>query len=530
MSGILLPGQGSKPQGEEQSQGLILPSSAARKREEPAPAPGAGEQSPGQPEGEAGAPEQQAATGGAPRRGRRQASAADFLFPPQGAQVQCPNCGTPFVVPIFSIVDLGANPELKQPLLGGQINAALCPSCGAGGPLAAPLMVHIPEKQFLGVLIPSEARVSEAQRQKLIGDLTQALMRKLPQEQRKGYMLQPRQYMDWQRFNEQLWEFEGVTAEMLRRQRTQTDLLYSLINLADDRKALEVAIARAGDLIDRQFFSLLDRMMVLVSSQGQREEADRFVALREALLELTPAGKEVAAQQERIRSVLMAIKPETTREQLLQQMVELYAEPDGRELVGAVVMGLPSLFDYQFLMALSQRLDTSTEEAEKANLEQLREMVLTVQEQLQANRQAAAQQAQQLLQDVLSAEDTEAALRANLDLVDELFLGVLASSIQQAERNNSTGAARRLRQVYDIALGLLQEGLPPDMQLMNRLLVVSDAGSKQELNALLEENRAMLTPDFVESLRRVEAEMRETGRTDLADRVKSIRGQVALKM
>lgn len=163
MSGILLPGQGNRPQGEEKEQGLVLPSSATRKREEPAQATadaGAGaavvNEGPAT-AADAGSTPQPAAApqpAQAPGRGRRP-SADDFLFPPQGAQVQCPNCGAPFVVPIFSIIDLGANPELKQPLLGGQINVAVCPSCGAGGPLAAPLMIHVPEKQFLGVLVPA---------------------------------------------------------------------------------------------------------------------------------------------------------------------------------------------------------------------------------------------------------------------------------------------------------------------------------------------------------------------------------------
>jgi hypothetical protein len=89
------------------------------------------------------------------------------------------------------------------------------------------------------------AGIDDIQRQKMIGDLTQALMRKLPQEQRRGYMLQPKQYMDWNRFNEQLWEFEGVTAEMLRRQRAQTELMQSLLGLADDPKALDLALGLA---------------------------------------------------------------------------------------------------------------------------------------------------------------------------------------------------------------------------------------------------------------------------------------------
>ncbi len=143
--------------------------------------------------------------------------------------------------------------------------------------------------------------MDDVQRQKLIGDLTQALMRRLPQEQRRGYMLTPKQYMDWQRFIEKLWEFQGVTPEMLRRQRAQTDALQNLVRLVDDEQALDIAIARYADLIDRQFFGLLDRLAVMISTQGDPQAAQQMMTLRNALLAKTDAGKEIKALQDKIR-------------------------------------------------------------------------------------------------------------------------------------------------------------------------------------------------------------------------------------
>ena len=300
MSGILLPGQDKRPQGggsagSSGSSGIELPKGYARKRsEEETAAQPSDEQLQAQPE--AGAPAEGADAAAQGRRGRGQ----EFLFPPTGAQVQCPSCGTPFVVPIFSIIDLGANPELLGALLGGQVNVAMCPNCGAGGALNAPLMIHDPGHDFLGVYTPPTG-MDDVQRQKLIGDLTQALMRRLPQEQRRGYMLTPKQYMDWQRFIEKLWEFQGVTPEMLRRQRAQTDALQNLVRLTDDEQALDIAIGRYADLIDRQFFGLLDRLAVMISSQGDPQAAQQMMALRNALLTKTEAGKEIKALQDKIR-------------------------------------------------------------------------------------------------------------------------------------------------------------------------------------------------------------------------------------
>jgi len=387
----------------------------------------------------------------------------------------------------------------------------------------------VPEKEWIGVLIPAEARLNEVQRQKVIGDMTQTLMRKLPQDQRRGYMLQPRQYMDWNRFLEQLWEFEGVTAEMLRRQRAQTELLQSLLSLANDRQALEMAIGRNGDLIDRGFFSLLDRMyLMLVSQPGAGSDATQelFTRLRTALLELTPAGREMATLQNRVRALVEKFRPGTTRDELLQTLLDAWQEPDGREIVGAVVLSMAPTMDYEFMLRLTERMEQSSDEAERKRMEELRAMVMAAQERLQQSSQAAAQQASQLLSELLQAEDLEQALRDNSELLDENFLSVLAASVQQAERNNSKGAARRLRQVYDLTIQILQEDLPPEIRLVNLLVAASE--NRSELKRVLEQHRDQLTPEFLDVLRRAEDEMRAEGRDALADRVKSIRAQVTL--
>src|SRR5215204_5887438 len=147
MSGILLPGQDKQPKSEgkiELPKGFTTPKKDERPQEQPA-ADNKSEtpQSPNQP------PADNA------QRGQRQPG-ADLLFPPRGAQIRCPSCSTPYVVPVFTIIDFGANPELRAPMLSGQINVAACPNCGAGGPLGAPLMIHDPEHNFLGVYVRME--------------------------------------------------------------------------------------------------------------------------------------------------------------------------------------------------------------------------------------------------------------------------------------------------------------------------------------------------------------------------------------
>ena len=304
------------------------------------------------------------------RRGRGN----EFLFPPTGAQVQCPSCGTPYVVPIFSIIDFGANPELLGALLGGQVNMAVCPSCGVGGPLSAPLMVHDPAHEYLGVYTPPTG-MDDIQRQKLIGDLTQALMRRLPQEARRGYMLTPKQYMDWQRFMEKFWEFQGVTPEMLRRQSLQSQAIQSLVGLADDPAALDIAIERNRSLIDRSFFALLDRLLMMVTNQGDQNTAQQMLALRSALLEKTEAGREIKALQDKVRTLIAGIAPSATREDVLEALLNAWQGDDGREVASSAAVALAPMLDYQFLLAIAHRLEQNPDAETAAKLEELRALV-----------------------------------------------------------------------------------------------------------------------------------------------------------
>jgi hypothetical protein len=342
-------------------------------------------------------------------------------------------------------------------------------------------------------------------------------------------MLQPTQFVDWQRFVEKLWEFEGVTAEMLRHQRDQSALLQRLVGLVNDDKALDLALERSAALVDRDFFNLLDQLVMMGRSQGQSDELALLMSLREKLLEKTPAGQQVRQQQDKIRGLLAKITPTTSRDELVDLAIEAWMADDGQQVVGTLAVAAPQLFDYQFLMLLSERIGGASTPEQRKKLEELRQFLVQMQEQLAARQQqsqeAVAQQVQQLLQEILQANDTEAVIREHIEEIDDTFLAFLAANIQQAERAKATAAARRLRGVYEQAVKILQESMPAELQLLNQLLTAPDEATTRQL---LKENRAMITPEFVDSLKPLESEMRETGRAELADRIKSLRAQMTL--
>lgn len=522
------------PAPKQPSGGIELPKGFARKRteEEQKPAPVEEAAPPAAPEAAppAGAPP---APQPAPARRGQPGQRPEFLFPPQGVQVQCPSCGTPFTAAVFSIIDLGANPELREPMLGGQVNAAICQKCGAGGALSAPLMVHDPENEFLGVLVPQQAQLQDMQVQQVIGEMSKALMGRLPNEQRRGYMLNPKQFFDWESFLEKFWGFEGVTPEMLRTQREQSELVTSLVRLVPDAKAMQMVAERRMNLINRDFFTLLGQVVAALTQQGQQEAVESISQLRTHLLETTPAGAEVKAMEEVLRQAVGKLRPDMSREDFLDLLLEYWqTSEDGESIAVSLLSVARGLADYEFLLALTARIDAADDPEVRATLLSLREMVVELVQQSQQgqqgqsqNQEAMMQEVQAFLQEVLQSPDPEQVLQARKESVNEMFLAVLASNIEQAQQKNADFAVKRLRGVYDMAVGILQDQLPPDLRLLNQLVSTQDEG---EVRRMLQANRNLLSKEFVEGLRGLEDRFRGEKNDQLAGRIKSIRLQAAM--
>ncbi|MFZ1756994.1 MAG: CpXC domain-containing protein [Caldilineaceae bacterium] len=519
MSEIWTP-KGPAPQ--QPSGGIELPKGFARRRTEEEKKP------------EAETPAPPAASEPAPpntdQPARPRSQRPEFLFPPQGVQVQCPSCGTPFTAPVFSIVDLGANPELREPLLGGQINAAICQNCGAGGALSAPLMVHDPANEFLGVLVPRQAQLQDMQVQQVIGEMSKALMGRLSSEQRRGYMLNPKQFFDWDSFLETLWGFEGVTPEMLRTQREQSELITSLVRLAPDVKAMKMVADRRKKLIDRDFFALLGQVVNALGQQGQQEVLDAITQLRTYLLDTTEAGSAVKATEEILRQAVARLSPTMSRDDFLDLLLEYWdGSEDGESIAVSLLTVARGLADYQFLMTLTERIDATDDPEVRGPLISLRELVVEISQQSQQSQaqsqEAMLQQVQAFLQEVLQSPNPDELLREKSDQLNEMFLAVLASNIQQAEEKKATFAVKRLRAIYDSAMEILQGNLPPDLRLLNQLVSLKD---ESEVRRLLQENRSLLSKEFVEGLRGLEERFRSENNTELAARIKSVRVQATM--
>jgi hypothetical protein len=434
----------------------------------------------------------------------------------QPVSVTCPNCGNRFVTPVVTVVDAGQNPEAKTLLLTGRLNVAVCPQCGNAGMLSTPLVYHDPEKQILFTFMPQDLQTPEVDQQRIIGELTNQVISSLPSEQRKAYLLQPRSFLRLQGMIEAILEAEGVTPEMLEEQRARASLLERLIQTPGE-EARKAIVQENDERIDYEFFELLTLNLELAQAENQTAAVQQLLGLREQLLEWTATGQDIAVQEEAIRS----LGTEITREGLLDKLVEAALAGEEAKIEAMVAFARPAI-DYVFYQQLTERIEAA-QKAGKATdaeaLRALRETILDLTAQVDAQYEQATREVNQFLQQILDSDDPEKTIRANLQRVDDLFLGVLTSNLDAARRAQNEERVEQLENVINVVMRLIQESQPPEIRFINDLLTADYPGGTRDL---LEENREHLDERMLELMQLVGEDLEHRGREQAAQRLKEI--------
>lgn len=439
----------------------------------------------------------------------------------QTVPVTCPNCSNRFVSPVLAIIDADQNPEAKALFLAGQINIAACPQCGHAGMLSMPLVYHDSEKELLFSYVPSELGLPEIEQQRILGDLTNRVLSALPPDQRKGYLLRPRSFLRLEGMIEAILAADGITPEMLQAQQAKAALLDRLLR-APSEDACRVIAQENDDQIDYEFFQILSLNIELAHANGQEEAVQQLLGLRRRLLEWTAVGQEVTAREEAIKE----LGTEITREELLEKLVEAALAGEQAKVEAMVAFARP-VIDYVFYQQLTERIDAAgqadrTQEAE--TLRDLRESILSLTAQIDAEVQRATAQAARLLQEILESDNLEQAIDANLGQIDDLFLNALALNLQAAEQAGRTEDLEKLGRISDILMKRIQESQPPEIQFINELLAAEYPEGTQ---TLLDENHEKVNAQLLEVMRLVGDDLTQTGRDEVAQRLVQIQKQAA---
>ncbi len=402
----------------------------------------------------------------------------------------CPRCRQPVIVEVDQLFDTTTDPQAKQRLLSGSVNQIHCPSCGYKGMLAAPLVYHDAEKELLLTYFPPELGLPVNEQERMIGPLINQVLNRLPPEKRKAYLLRPQTMLTVDTMIERILEADGITKAMIEAQQKRVMLLQRLLSAAPENKS-EI-IKQETELIDTDFFGILNRLIEASIAQGDQQTAHLLAGLQQQLLNETEVGRELQSQAQEaeaaIKSLQDASKKGLTREALLELMVSAPTETRLSTLVGMTRSGM----DYTFFQLLSERIENASDDEGREKLLALREKLLEMTKAIDEAVNDKMQSSRKLLADILLAQDTEKALEEKLDNVDEFFIEAVKSELQEARQAGDLGKIEKLQKIGSILQKLTAP--PKEVEVIENLLRAEDEPAKQ---AVLEKNADQITPDFL---------------------------------
>jgi hypothetical protein len=440
-------------------------------------------------------------------------------------QITCPNCRTRYATEVYQIIDVGQQPELKQMVMSGYLNVAVCPNCRSATQLSAPVLYHDPAHDLFMVYVPMELNMNQVERERMIGQLVKQAMDSLPAEKRRGYMLNPQNIISMQTFMEKVLETEGITPEMLARQRKQMELLQTLATASKD--VVDILLQdRAGE-IDEAFFAMLRASLESANQSNQEALAIKLLNLQARLMRETPTGRRLEQQQLALRKFQSEVKKEggLTPALLLQHIL---ANKEDETIVNALIsMGQPAI-NYEFFTLLTDKIEKRERSGVPTNdLVALRQKLLEAQEALRRQSQQLMEDFGQTLQAIMEASDRPAAIRERWGEIDDTFMYLLSAQIEQAEQQGYAVDAEELRNVQEAIIGEMESQAPPEIRLLNHLM---RAGSDAERRRLLDDNQPMVTADFLKLLDAITAEVDASGDPQLKTNLAQVKAMVQMRV
>jgi hypothetical protein len=453
-------------------------------------------------------------------------SLLEYLMPQ--TQINCPQCRQPIVADVNQLFDVAENPQVKQIFLSGAFNLAQCPHCGYQGMLTMPLVYHDPEKEMLLTYFPPEMGLPLEEQQKSIGPLINRVVNNLPQEKRKGYLLNPKTMLTLQVMLETILEADGITKEMIQAQQDRINLIQRLME-AKGESRVEI-IQQEDEMIDGDFFGILSRIMESAMMGQDDSSAKELNKLQKTLLEYSTRGKELKVETEEVQAVMQSLRDmgdNVSREKLFDLIIEA---PSDTRLRAIARLARPGL-DYTFFQMLSEKIDRARKNG-RERLVEIREKLLTYSAEVDAEIANRTEVAQKNVEAVLQAEDLKATIEGNIDAIDEFFIQAVTDALDAARKVGDLGHSARLQQILDTINEL--SAPPPEFKFVEELLAISD--DENALNAAVEARGDEITSDVIQminslitqtmaSLDQAEGDEKRQ-RQEVAERLQAVNGAV----
>ncbi len=404
-------------------------------------------------------------------------------FPPEQIQVTCPQCGQSSTMPVLTIIDVSEEPYLRNEALRGNINVFTCPHCGVQSKLNVPYLYLDTPKEFAYMFVPSALNLTEEMQQRFIGDLTKAVMEKLPPQDRKGYLLRPQLFFSELSLQEAIWEKEGVSLEEQHRNQEYWDLTNKLLAIADDEDTLVNVVHEHDSEINEAFMQFLDKLYktyALLSGEETLDEDEKkaWQKVFATIKDHSNFGQYLRWREE----ASQFLQEEPGPEVIIERLLRLHQENNAGKETAYLDTLLPAL-DYSFLMILSNRIEVA-EKAERqeqvAQLTAIRTQIVQRTEEERQRAEALLAEGNDFLEKLLQAEEQgtlkETIHKQPITAFSDIFRYVLENHLKSALDNGLTDLADRLMAVRDgvdaFTKRWLQSPSDPFAEIVDKLMTV----------------------------------------------------------
>jgi hypothetical protein len=428
-------------------------------------------------------------------------------------RISCPNCRQPITAEVDQLIDVGADPSLKQKFLSGAVNFIQCPSCKYQGQLSSVLVYHDPDKELLLTFVPPEMGIPRNEQEKIIGNLINQSINRLPQEKRKGYLLRPQQTLTMQGLVERVLEADGITKEMIEAQQRKLHLLQRLV---DSSPEAIVSIVKQEDAeMDGEFFALLKRLGDISAMSQDQETLQKLSELQKILVEQSTYGKMMQIRATEWGEALKDLQAEGDRLNR-EKLLELVINSSSDIKIQAYVSYARPLMDYEFFTRLSERIDRSRGDG-RVRLTSLRENLLTYTRQIDQEMEARQANARKQLSELLNEKNIKEATEAALAEFDDFFGNEVNLALDAARKSGDLEKIGKLQIIAEV----LNEASapPPEVELIEELL---SAENDNELLELLHQNEAKITPEFLDILGNLVNQMQGQENVEVAQRISQL--------
>ena len=434
--------------------------------------------------------------------------------------VPCPKCRQPITLDLTRLFDTNTDPEAKQKLLSGSANYFQCQFCGAQGVYPTPIVYHDPEKELLLTFFPPDLNTPVNEQERVIGPMIKKAMDDLPPEKRKSYLFRPQTMLTQQRLFETILAADGITPEMIKSQQEKLQLLQQLIGASAE--GLPEMIYQNDERIDDEVFMLLSRLAQASAAAGDRQSLVALDALQKALIEHSTYGKaaalEAAETQEAVHDVQELSKQGITRENLLDLLIKNGESEIRLTTIASMARGG---LDYTFFQLLSDKIELSSGD-EKTRLESLRERLLTITQAVDEAMKAQLEDARQLVNDLLAAEDVEKATHEALPRFSQAVAEVINQEAQAAQAAKDEAKLQKLSQI--VAVIQAADSSNAYLGIIDALLQEENAENRAKM---LEESSDLINDEFMQLLGGLLGQIEQQGdQPEILERLKELNREV----